>query len=164
MLDEPTAHLDVYRQLSILDLVSRLQRERGLTVIVALHDLDHAARFANRVVALAGGKVHAHGAPETVVTAKLLADVFAVEGRVIRDQGRLRAIIDARNDWRRPIVGFRFALSFVLWESRFVRNHLALDDWARALEYWDPTSPAAWWTTPQDGAITRLSHWKWQPG
>lgn len=69
-----------------------------------------------------------------------------------------------RHDWRRPIVGFRFALSFVLWESRFLRNHLGSDDWARALEYWDPTSSPAWWTTPQDGAITHLSHWRWQAG
>ncbi|GIH75050.1 iron-dicitrate ABC transporter ATP-binding protein [Planobispora longispora] len=86
LLDEPTAHLDVRHQLEVLALVRRLRDSRDLTVLAVLHELDHAARFADRIVALAGGRVAADGPPREVVTEELLAAVFGVRGRVVYDE------------------------------------------------------------------------------
>ncbi|MFJ3502486.1 MULTISPECIES: ABC transporter ATP-binding protein [unclassified Streptomyces] len=85
LLDEPTTYLDLHHQLDVLRTVVRLREERGLTVVMVLHDLAHAARFAERVVALREGLVVADGAPKEVVTPGLLADVLKVAGRVGRD-------------------------------------------------------------------------------
>ncbi|MER7576564.1 ABC transporter ATP-binding protein [Streptomyces sp. NPDC126514] len=85
LLDEPTTYLDLHHQLDVLQTVVRLREERGLTVVMVLHDLAHAARFAERIVALREGRVVADGTPEEVVTPGLLADVLRVAGRVGRD-------------------------------------------------------------------------------
>ncbi|CAM5331915.1 ABC transporter ATP-binding protein [Streptomyces fumanus] len=85
LLDEPTTYLDLHHQLDVLRTVVRLRAERGLTVVMVLHDLGHAARFAERIVALREGRVVADGTPEEVVTPELLADVLRVAGRVGRD-------------------------------------------------------------------------------
>ncbi|WP_218009665.1 ABC transporter ATP-binding protein [Actinomadura kijaniata] len=85
LLDEPTTYLDLRHQLEVLRLVARLRDERRLTVLMVLHDLDMAARFAERLVALRNGRVAAEGPPDQVVTPALLREVFGVEGRVGRD-------------------------------------------------------------------------------
>ncbi|MFI8368315.1 ABC transporter ATP-binding protein [Streptomyces sp. NPDC085466] len=85
LLDEPTTYLDLHHQLDVLRTVVRLRAERGLTVVMVLHDLAHAARFAERIVALREGRVVADGAPKEVVTPGLLADVLRVAGRVGTD-------------------------------------------------------------------------------
>jgi iron complex transport system ATP-binding protein len=85
LLDEPTTYLDLHHQLDVLQTVVRLRAERGLTVVMVLHDLAHAARFAERIVALREGRVVADGAPKEVVTPGLLAEVLKVAGRVGRD-------------------------------------------------------------------------------
>lgn len=82
LLDEPTTFLDLRHQLDVLQTVVRLREERGLTVVMVLHDLAHAARFAERIVALRDGRVVADGAPKEVVTPQLLAEVLDVAGRV----------------------------------------------------------------------------------
>ncbi|GAA2483430.1 ABC transporter ATP-binding protein [Streptomyces thermolineatus] len=86
LLDEPTTYLDLRHQLEVLQLVARLRAERGLTVLMVLHDLGLAARFAERLVALRDGRVAADGPPAEVVTPALLRGVFGVEGRVGRDE------------------------------------------------------------------------------
>lgn len=103
MLDEPTAHLDLAHQLRMLHLIDRVRRDRGLTVVLVLHDLDHAARFTDRIVAVRDGRVVMDGPPAEVVTAELLADVFGVRGRVVRDDrgssaGRIRCLVDDPTD------------------------------------------------------------------
>ncbi|MFI6411723.1 ABC transporter ATP-binding protein [Streptomyces sp. NPDC050585] len=85
LLDEPTTYLDLRHQLEVMRTVVRLREERGLTVLMVLHDLGHAARFAYRIVALRDGRVAADGPPEEVVTPRLLAEVLGVVGRVGRD-------------------------------------------------------------------------------
>jgi iron complex transport system ATP-binding protein len=85
LLDEPTTYLDLHHQLDVLQTVVRLREEHGLTVVMVLHDLAHAARFAERIVALRDGRVVADGPPGEVVTPGLLADVLKVAGRVGRD-------------------------------------------------------------------------------
>ncbi|MCH0541561.1 ABC transporter ATP-binding protein [Streptomyces sp. MUM 203J] len=85
LLDEPTTYLDLRHQLEVMQTVARLREERGLTVLMVLHDLGHAARFADRIVALRDGRVAADGPPAEVVTPELLAGVLGVAGRVGRD-------------------------------------------------------------------------------
>ncbi|MQS35313.1 ABC transporter ATP-binding protein [Streptomyces katsurahamanus] len=85
LLDEPTTYLDLRHQLEVLRTVARLRHERGLTVVMVLHDIGHAARFAERIVALRKGVVAADGPPGEVVTPALLAGVLGVAGRVGRD-------------------------------------------------------------------------------
>lgn len=85
LLDEPTAHLDVRHQLGVLDLVRDVSAQRDLTVLMVLHDLDHAMRYSDRIVVLDGGVVAAAGAPGDVVTAELVRRVFGVEARILHD-------------------------------------------------------------------------------
>ncbi|MEH1128466.1 ABC transporter ATP-binding protein [Micromonospora sp. CPCC 206061] len=97
LLDEPTTFLDLRHQLEVLSLVRELHAARGLTVVTVLHELDHAARFTDRIVALAGGRVAADGPPAEVLIPALLADVFGVRGRVLPDEqtGSVRTLADA---------------------------------------------------------------------
>lgn len=85
LLDEPTSHLDIGHQLDLLDRVRRLSRERGVTVVAALHDLNLAARYADRIVALSRGRVVADGPPAEVISAELLIRVWGVVADLKRD-------------------------------------------------------------------------------
>jgi iron complex transport system ATP-binding protein len=85
LLDEPTTYLDLSHQIDVLELVARLHAERGRTVAVVLHDLNLAARYAQRLVAMKDGVVVASGTPHEVLTEQLLAEVFDLEARVIDD-------------------------------------------------------------------------------
>ncbi|MCE8024426.1 MULTISPECIES: ABC transporter ATP-binding protein [Halomonadaceae] len=78
ILDEPTNHLDVQHQIGLLRLVSSLP----ITSIIALHDLNHAAMFCDRLIVMQAGKVVAAGVPEEVLTRDLLREVFSVEAHV----------------------------------------------------------------------------------
>lgn len=84
-LDEPTTFLDVGYQMEFLHLVRRLNVENGITVVMVLHDLNHAAAFADRVVCLHDGAIVADGRPDQVITEQLLRDVFRVEASVLSD-------------------------------------------------------------------------------
>ena len=85
LLDEPTTYLDVAHQIEMLDLLAELNRERGLTVVMVLHDLNLSARYADHLVALRAGRIVAEGAPVDVVTEEVVRDVFGLENRVITD-------------------------------------------------------------------------------
>jgi iron complex transport system ATP-binding protein len=85
LLDEPTTYLDLSHQIDVLELVGRLHAERGRTVVVVLHDLNLAARYAQRLVAMKDGALVASGTPDQVLTEQLLADVFDLEARVLPD-------------------------------------------------------------------------------
>lgn len=85
LLDEPTTFLDVSHQVEVLDLLTDLNRSRGTTVVMVLHDLNLAARYADHLVALSAGRVVAEGPPSDVVTESLVQDVFGMESRVIPD-------------------------------------------------------------------------------
>ncbi|MET8503259.1 ABC transporter ATP-binding protein [Streptomyces sp. NPDC004787] len=85
LLDEPTTYLDIAHQVEVLDLVRRLNRSRGRTVVLVLHDLNQAARYADHLVAMKAGRVVAEGAPADVVTADLVHDVFGLEAVVVPD-------------------------------------------------------------------------------
>ena len=84
LLDEPTSNLDVFHQLKVFDLVRRLVDD-GLTAIAAIHDLNMAARYCDRLVLLSGGRVLADGTPEEVLTPETIARAFGVRAAVYPD-------------------------------------------------------------------------------
>lgn len=85
LLDEPTAYLDIGHQLEILGRTRAIAREESRCVLVALHDLNLAARFADRIVVLSHGRLVAHGTPPEVLSPELLADVWGVVAELRRD-------------------------------------------------------------------------------
>ncbi|WP_417421424.1 ABC transporter ATP-binding protein [Halomonas sp.] len=85
LLDEPTTFLDINHQIEVLDLLTDLNQTRGTTIVMVLHELNLAARYADRLVAMAGGNVYAVGEPEDVFTEQMVRDVFGLESRVIDD-------------------------------------------------------------------------------
>jgi iron complex transport system ATP-binding protein len=85
LLDEPTAHLDIAHQLDLFGRVRRLVRERAVTVVAAVHDLNLAARYADRIVVLSRGRLVADGPPATVLTEELLARVWGISADLRRD-------------------------------------------------------------------------------
>ncbi len=85
LLDEPTTFLDIAHQIDVLDLVERLNREQQRTVVLVLHDLNLACRYADHIVAMRDGEIVAEGAPVEVVTADLVRDVFGLDCVVIDD-------------------------------------------------------------------------------
>jgi iron complex transport system ATP-binding protein len=86
LLDEPTAHLDIGHQLDLLGRVRTLSRTRGVTVVAALHDLNLAARFADRIVVLSRGRRVADGAPAQILSEDLLARVWGIVADLGRDR------------------------------------------------------------------------------
>ncbi len=76
LLDEPTANLDIGRQAEILDVIKGMCQENGLVVIAALHDLNLAAQYCNRLVLINNGRIHALGTPTEVITNDNIKDVY----------------------------------------------------------------------------------------
>jgi iron complex transport system ATP-binding protein len=93
LLDEPTSHLDLRHQVSILDLVADLNRETGLTVVAVFHDLNLAAMFCSRLVILNEGQIVACGEPERVLTADVIQKVFGVTVSVQHDPRSQRPFV-----------------------------------------------------------------------
>lgn len=84
LMDEPTSALDLHRQFQILSFVRDLARQRGLLVLVALHDLNQAMRFADKALVIADGTAHGSGPCSEVITVDMLRDVYKVAGRIER--------------------------------------------------------------------------------
>ena len=85
LLDEPTTFLDLTHQLDLLRLVRSINRERGATVVMVLHDLTLAGRYSDRLVVVGGGRVIADGAPRDVLTPEVLREAFELDALVIPD-------------------------------------------------------------------------------
>ncbi len=85
LLDEPTTFLDVSHQVEVLDLLTDLNLRLGTTIVMVLHDLNMAARYADHLVALANGGIRAAGDPREVLTEELIREVFGIESRVVED-------------------------------------------------------------------------------
>jgi iron complex transport system ATP-binding protein len=85
LLDEPITFLDLTHQVEVLDLVRRLPGERATTVVMVLHDLNLAARYADRLIAMHDGRILASGTPEEVLTEAHVRTVFDLEARVLPD-------------------------------------------------------------------------------
>ncbi|WP_174791023.1 ABC transporter ATP-binding protein [Occultella kanbiaonis] len=84
LLDEPTTFLDIAHQVEVLDLVAGL-RDDGQTVVAVLHDINHAIRYADHLIAMRDGYIVAEGAPEQIVTAPMIEEVFGLRARVVPD-------------------------------------------------------------------------------
>nr|WP_222858132.1 ABC transporter ATP-binding protein [Rhizobium cauense] len=93
LLDEPTTFLDISHQVEVLDLLSDLNHSRATTVVMVLHDLNLAARYADFLVAMREGRIHVCGAPEDVLTEDNVLDVFGLESRIITDPTSGRPIM-----------------------------------------------------------------------
>lgn len=102
LLDEPTTYLDIAHQVEVLDLVRRLNHERGRTVVAVLHDLNQAARYADHLVAMKAGRIVAQGPPAEVVTADLVQDVFGLSCVVVPD----------------PVTGGPLVVPARVWDAR----------------------------------------------
>jgi iron complex transport system ATP-binding protein len=104
LLDEPTTYLDLAHQVELLDLVHDLNRERGTTVVMVLHELNLAARYADHLVAMADGRILRSGAPADVLTVDLLREAFGLEAQVVADPvtGTPLVVPIGRRDLERP--------------------------------------------------------------
>ncbi|MEU2723165.1 ABC transporter ATP-binding protein [Streptomyces smyrnaeus] len=85
LLDEPTTFLDASHQVEVLDLLTDLNQARGTTVVMVLHDLNLAARYAAHILALADGRLHAAGPPAEVLTEETVRTAFGLDSRIIED-------------------------------------------------------------------------------
>src|SRR5690606_16096910 len=85
LLDEPTTFLDIAHQVEVLDLVRTLNRDEGRTVVMVLHDLTQACRYADHLIVMHEGRVVATGSPSEIVTPDLVREVFGVEAAVVTD-------------------------------------------------------------------------------
>jgi iron complex transport system ATP-binding protein len=77
LLDEPTTYLDLSHQLEVLELLSDLNKKQGCTIVMVLHDLNLAARFADYMIAIRGGDIICHGAPDEVMVPSVLKEVYS---------------------------------------------------------------------------------------
>lgn len=85
LLDEPTTYLDLAHQIEVLDVLYRLNRQGGRTIVMVLHDLNMACRYSHHLVALRSGQLIAQGPPSEVVTEAMVEQVFALRSRIFTD-------------------------------------------------------------------------------
>lgn len=85
LLDEPTTFLDLAHQVEVLDLLAELNETEGRTIVIVLHDLNLACRYAHHLVAMKAGRIVDQGLPAAVITAELVADVFGLDAQVVPD-------------------------------------------------------------------------------
>ncbi|SFB40316.1 iron complex transport system ATP-binding protein [Amycolatopsis marina] len=85
LLDEPTTYLDLAHRVDVLDLLAELNETRSRTIVMVLHELNEACRYAHRIVAMRDGRIHAEGSPSEVVTAELVRAVFDLEAVIVPD-------------------------------------------------------------------------------
>lgn len=85
LLDEPTTYLDMAHQLEVLQIVEKMNMEHKQTVVMVLHDINHAARFSHRIVAMRKGEIIASGHPHEIITHDVLNQVFHIDARIMLD-------------------------------------------------------------------------------
>ncbi|MBP2435454.1 ABC transporter ATP-binding protein [Microbacterium amylolyticum] len=93
LLDEPTTYLDLAHQVEVLDLLTDLNRSRGTTIVMVLHDINLAARYADHLFALRDGHLVADGSPNDVLSEKLIFDVFGLQSTVMSDPVSLTPLV-----------------------------------------------------------------------
>ena len=83
LLDEPTSNLDIKHQLEVMNIIKSITNEKGITAIMAIHDLNLASRYADRVIMMHEGRIFAVGSPEEVLTPENIREVYGVEAEVL---------------------------------------------------------------------------------
>ncbi|AXK32315.1 ABC transporter ATP-binding protein [Streptomyces armeniacus] len=132
LLDEPTTYLDIAHQVEVLDLVRQLAApnaagERGRTVVMVLHDLNQAARYADHLVAMQQGRIAAQGSPGDIVTAELVSEVFGLESVVVPD----------------PVTGSPLVVPGAPWRAAPARRDGTADAQDRTADASSAAAPAA---------------------
>jgi iron complex transport system ATP-binding protein len=107
LLDEPTTYLDLTHQIEVLDLLDELNASERRTIVMVLHDINLACRYADHIVAIKEGAVFAQGAPEQVVSAALIEEVFRLKCDIMTDplHGGPMCIPHSRSARRLPLRG-----------------------------------------------------------
>lgn len=85
LLDEPTTFLDISAQIDLLDIVWKLNRDHNKTIVMVLHDLNMAARYADHIIAMKGGKIVAQGSPTDVIQHGVMRDVYGIQANILQD-------------------------------------------------------------------------------
>ncbi|MBQ7528862.1 ABC transporter ATP-binding protein [bacterium] len=93
LLDEPTSHLDINFQIELMDLLTSLHRDNGLTVMLILHDLNLASQYCSRLLVLHNGKIVRDGEPDKVIDEDFIKDVFKVKSDVRLEDGKVRVYV-----------------------------------------------------------------------
>jgi len=88
LLDEPTSNLDIKHQLEVMDIIKNIVREKGLSAIMAIHDLNLASRYADRIIMLNGGTIVDAGSPSAILTSENIKHVYGVEAIVRNEAGK----------------------------------------------------------------------------
>ena len=88
LLDEPTSNLDIRHQLEVMDIIKNIVREKGISAIMAIHDLNLGSRYADRIIMMNRGKIFAAGDPASVLTSENIKHVYSVEVKVNNHDGR----------------------------------------------------------------------------
>lgn len=103
LLDEPVSNLDIRNQLEILDIIREITRQREITTITVLHDLNLAIQYSDKVVVLNSGRVYAEGGPESVITEETIRNVYGVDAKISTVDGIIQVtpISPAQNRSRR---------------------------------------------------------------
>lgn len=83
ILDEPTNHLDIKYKIEVIDLLKNLNKQENRTIIMVLHDINLATRYADNIIAVKDGKVYAQGDPKEVITEKVIKEVFDINSLII---------------------------------------------------------------------------------
>ena len=97
ILDEPTTFLDISHQLEVLELVKKLNEDENITIIIVLHDINHAARYSDNLIVIKEGGVYASGEPLNVLTPEILKEVFNVKAQVTMDEQTNKPIFYAKS-------------------------------------------------------------------
>ncbi|MBP2001861.1 iron complex transport system ATP-binding protein [Paenibacillus shirakamiensis] len=87
LLDEPTTYLDIAHQLELMELIRQLNQDQGLTVVMVLHDLNQAARYCDRLIAVKQGAIVQEGTPSEIFQPSFFREVFGIEARIFDDNG-----------------------------------------------------------------------------
>jgi iron complex transport system ATP-binding protein len=85
LLDEPTTYLDIAHQYDVLSLLKRLNQKEGRTIVMVVHDLNHASQFADYMVAISEGKIAYSGTPREVMRPEILYEVFGIHSNILND-------------------------------------------------------------------------------
>lgn len=82
MLDEPTTYLDMSYQLEVLEVLEKLNKQKNITVVIVLHELNNACRFANNIIGLKKGKIVCKGVPREVITKESLKEIYGIDAKL----------------------------------------------------------------------------------
>lgn len=86
LLDEPTTYLDMAHQLEVLNIIKNLNEKHSCTIVMVLHDINHAARYSHELIAMKQGEIIRCGTPEEIINEEVLKEVFQIQAKILRDE------------------------------------------------------------------------------